>query len=505
MSEEEKREYTRARKRRWASENPEKVAQHRKNSSQKKSIYECKECSYTSNNTSNLLRHTRTQHMDKNLLDYFNCTECDYKALTKADIKRHHRRVHEENTYVFRCDQCDHMSKTQSDMNRHIYDVHEKNKIFFKCDKCDYQTPRQGTLSSHLQKKHNLGTIRQRCTYDGCTWETASAQPSFLRQHVARFHEPSEISRSHECDECTYKTFTNSALAVHKSLKHNVNVQWFGCQLCPYKAKTKGMLQSHIRNKHEELSKEYACSLCSFISATKGNLKRHVDEYHERSVVYNCDMCDFETFYKSSIYTHQKSKHSDAVFARSKQQEQRIAMLLLENGWTEWFDSELMPSVGCFKREKRIDFACVDADDTWCRIDFVLARPKGYVFLEVDENQHKFGYDNTLSCDMKRMAKVMNSICVENFTSMPYIFWLRYNPNAWRIDNILQTVAKKEREHWLINFLNELDIETPLAIGYAYYDTMENGLIILENEEYHEQFADVALNLTQVVCQPCDD
>ena len=32
---------------------------------------------------------------------------------------------------------------------------------------------------------------------------------------------------------------------------------------------------------------------------------------------------------------------------------------------------------------------------------------------------------------------------------MPRVLWLRYNPNAHRIDGALQAVSKKEREAWL--------------------------------------------------------
>ncbi len=83
-----------------------------------------------------------------------------------------------------------------------------------------------------------------------------------------------------------------------------------------------------------------------------------------------------------------------------------------------------MPPPKAFKREKRINSRCVDAQGTWCRIDLVLGMDTGYVFLEVDEYQHRFGYDAMLSCDMKRMAKVMASLTNEAGTIMPNVSWL---------------------------------------------------------------------------------
>jgi len=218
-----------------------------------------------------------------------------------------------------------------------------------------------------------------------------------------------------------------------------------------------------------------------------------------------------------------KTQHNDTYIARRKVQEERVSNALIEDGWIEWFHPELMPPIGHFKREKKIDFSCVDADDTWCRIDFVLGFDGGYVFLEVDEHQHKFGYDSLLSCDMKRMSKVMSSVAVEahtNGNATPRIMWLRYNPNTCHVAGILQSVPKKEREAWLTSFLNGFTLDTfdtDLLIGYAYYDvSSEDQLEVLENEEYHEQFADVAINLTDApldcsddldvsaMCQPCD-
>lgn len=60
---------------------------------------------------------------------------------------------------------------------------------------------------------------------------------------------------------------------------------------------------------------------------------------------------------------------------------------------------------------------------------------------------------------------------------------------------MLQSVPKKEREKWLTSFLENLELRTPLSIGYAYYDTSEDMLEVVCNEEYHEQFASVAINL----------
>ena len=214
-------------------------------------------------------------------------------------------------------------------------------------------------------------------------------------------------------------------------------------------------------------------------------------------------MCDVPGCTKAfatsgNLAVHVMKCHTDTYIARRKIEEERVCAALVTCGWTEWFHPETMPPPGAFKREKRIDFQCVDAQETWCRIDFVLGMETGYVFLEVDESQHRFGYDAMLGCDMKRMAKVMASVTIEAGTSLPNVFWLRYNPHAWRVDGALRSLPKAEREAWLCAYVSDLSLQRRLTIGYAYYDSTDGALEVLDNDEYHPDFAEVAVDLVAV-------
>ena len=180
----------------------------------------------------------------------------------------------------------------------------------------------------------------------------------------------------------------------------------------------------------------------------------------------------------------------------------RLALLLY--GWNEWSSGDTLPPPGYFKREHRIDFACADAseDRKWCRIDFVLAYDDGtFVFLEVDEHQHRFGYDGEdgahLSCDSKRMANVQSSITIE-FASVgvdaPPVFWLRYNPHAWHVNGTTITLGRVERERRLCYFLSQAP--SRVGIGYAFYDyDDESGLDVLGASEFHPFLRDMVENL----------
>ena len=139
----------------------------------------------------------------------------------------------------------------------------------------------------------------------------------------------------------------------------------------------------------------------------------------------------------------------------------------------------------------------------------------GYVFLEVDEHQHRFGYDNeSLSCDMKRMASVVESLAIETNFDLPALYWLRYNPHAHRANGDLVSVPKLEREARLVAWLARFECTAPLGLGYAFYDyDDEDGLEVLGHPEFAPQYAALADNLgaldapgapaADVVCLPC--
>jgi hypothetical protein len=134
-----------------------------------------------------------------------------------------------------------------------------------------------------------------------------------------------------------------------------------------------------------------------------------------------CDVAGCGAAFADSgtLTTHKRSMHTPEGQARQKQQEQRVARAL---------DKAHID----FKREHTIDFRCMgDADGSFARVDFLLIRHECVIFLEVDEEQHKFGYSG-IGCDMKRMAKVVESLALE-CNDMPLVF-IRYNPNTFKVD-----------------------------------------------------------------------
>ena len=351
------------------------------------------------------------------------------------------------------------------------------------------------------------------CDQPGCEYK--AKQASDLRRHKASAHDVGVVW--HACDQpgCEYKAKRAGDLNVHKAFMHEIGVVWHACDQpgCEYKAKQAGDIGRHKAHAHDIGVVWHACDHpgCEYKAKQACTLKQHKADAHDVGVVWHAcdadpDKCDYQCKQLSRLYEHIKRRHARVYAQRKKEQEERVRRALLDAGWQEWRRAETMPPVGFFRREKRIDFKCakLESRDTWCSIDFVLGVPNGFVFLEVDENQHKYGYGDHLSCDMKRMASVMESLAVETNYNLPCLYWLRYNPNAWRVGSALRTVPKVEREARLVAWLERFacDKDAPFGIGYAFYDCEaedEDGdpgmLDVLGNEEYNKEYAKAVDNL----------
>ena len=390
-----------------------------------------------------------------------------------------------------------------------LYTIKKKVKVH-KCNFCDYTCKWASTLKQHNANKHDVNV-----TYHYCNMCDAKfKQRGHLTLHMADRHNVNVTY--HYCNLCDSKFKRVSTLTQHMADKHNVNVQWKSCDICGEEFKQSGTLMQHKANKHDVNVTYHYCNMCDAQFKLVSTLKRHKIFKHGVNVLYHyCNLCDAKFKRVDSLTLHMKAMHEKEYQARRKVQENRVAEVLINKGWKEYFGSDTMPPIGYFKREHQIDFQCAEAssDRKWCRIDFVLGYEGGYVFLEVDENQHRFGYnlgDNkAISCDSKRMANVHTSLtfeCSQTGLEIPFIYWLRYNPDAWHIDGTLIRKAKKEREESLCSFLAMHQLSKSVGIGYAFYDfDNDTGLDVLTADEFPNAFRDVVINLKDFeMCGMCE-
>jgi hypothetical protein len=296
------------------------------------------------------------------------------------------------------------------------------------------------------------------CDQENCDYKTKYTND--LKRHKSNIHDI-DVKWFH-CSEqnCDYKSKTTSDLKRHKIQIHDIDVKWFHCSElnCESKFKSNRCLKRHKIHIHEIDVTWYKCELCEFKTKENSNLKQHKSHIHDINVIWHkCkeQNCDFRSKHISHLKRHFKSFHTKEGQARQKKEENKIKLLLEKNNIK-------------FDREQRVNFSCFDSGKHWACIDFVLYRKDFIILLEVDENQHKYGEWYSVSCDMKRMSHIITSIRCEGKEHK--ILFLRYNPNSFKIEKVLQKFKQKERQEELINFINSYKPEKDTEIKYMYYD-----------------------------------
>lgn len=252
----------------------------------------------------------------------------------------------------------------------------------------------------------------------------------------------------------------------------------FECEVCRKKCQSNHALAEHMRVHTDE--RPYACTFecCGARLKTSDQLTRHVRLHTgERPFVCHYDGCEGKFVSCGELQVHIECNHTPEGQARRKKQEQRLAKALDAAGIS-------------YKREHVVDISCVgDVDNQFARVDFVIILHGCIIFIEVDEDQHKFGGYGGVACDMKRMSKIMESLALEGNT-LPIVFIL-YNPNAYTVDGGKTKKNKAEREAELIALLQDADAALynsgrPCTIQYMYYDTWADQAEVVCDPAYNQ-------------------
>jgi hypothetical protein len=350
---------------------------------------------------------------------------------------------------------------------------------------CQDEAPDQA-----VPQKATGGKARLACSK--CT--KTYANRGGLKRHVDEAHGDGP---THACTECPKKFYRKDQLDDHISSIH-LGLRPYPCGQCEYKAPTACALQQHIRQVHDQL-KPHACMQCSSKFHLKTQLERHKWSVHLGLRPFACKECDVACTQQVHLDAHVAIWHSEDAVVRRKQQELRVHRALIGDGFIYTTNKgDATPLSMHFVREHHVTFKCVGG--THARIDFVLTLANGsIVLLEVDEKQHRFGYD--IGCDMRRMGRIVESLRVGGFVGA--IRFLRYNCDAYKVAGKNVYMPKRDRETALLAVLHAWSEAPPLEngvvrISYCYYDrtnTTATQPVIVSDPEYHPVYAAVAESL----------
>ena len=142
---------------------------------------------------------------------------------------------------------------------------------------------------------------------------------------------------------------------------------------------------------------------------------------------------------------------------QARTREARMAATL-----SEWADTGLIQNYTLWNRRNP------SADPVQCgiyRVDFVFEQDTHMLLLEYDEGMHA---DREKRCELVRQAH-----CSLGYGGRP-VHWIRFNPDAFKVDGVTRVTTRKEREAVLLKLIQagqvSADYEHFITLDYLCYD-----------------------------------
>jgi hypothetical protein len=317
---------------------------------------------------------------------------------------------------------------------------------------------------------------------------------------------------------CTFGTSESGNLKVHMMRKHPEPGQpkpfvckWIGGKdkdgkptPCSFDAVAKDDFDVHMRRHLHDNPFKCTEPECKSAFPSSGDLARHAhthepagDHLHKctwHAGATDGSECNFSTIRAGTFTVHGRIHTGDedpnnactienctfVATTPQKKQEVRIENALDAAGIS-------------YDREVTINFSCFATDGRFARLDFSMLRPdlNMIVILEVDETQHN-AY--TQSCECRRTLDILTAIRssgLHGFAAESRALILRFNPNAFKVDNVTQSVPKKKREERLVALLqSSAQLEGCFTDGalfaqrYMFYSTVGGEAAVLKDPDY---------------------
>ncbi|XP_038658860.1 transcriptional repressor CTCF-like isoform X1 [Scyliorhinus canicula] len=273
---------------------------NRLNKNKKKDIrnmFQCKLCSYTFPQRSNLDRHIRS-HTDERP---HKCHLCE-KAFRTVTLLQNHINTH-TGTRPHKCPDCAMAFVTSGEVVRHRRYKHTHEKPF-KCSICDYASVEVSKLKRHIRS--HTGERPFPCTF--CSY--ASRDTYKLKRHM-RTHSGEKPYKCHVCQA----NFTQSGtMKMHIRQKHTDNVPKYHCPHCDAIIARKSDLGVHVRKQHSYTTSSMKCRYCEATFHERYALIQH-QKTHRHEKRFKCDQCDYACKQKRHMIMHKRIHTGEKPFS----------------------------------------------------------------------------------------------------------------------------------------------------------------------------------------------
>ncbi|XP_078410846.1 transcriptional repressor CTCF-like [Cetorhinus maximus] len=259
--------------------------------------FQCKLCSYTFPQRSNLDRHMRS-HTDERP---HKCHLCE-KAFRTITLLQNHINTH-TGTRPHKCPDCAMAFVTSGEVVRHRRYKHTHEKPF-KCSICDYASVEVSKLKRHIRS--HTGERPFPCTF--CNY--ASRDTYKLKRHM-RTHSGEKPYKCHVCQA----NFTQSGtMKMHIRQKHTDNVPKYHCPHCDAIIARKSDLGVHLRKQHSYTSSSMKCRHCEDTFHERYALIQH-QKTHRNEKRFKCDQCDYACKQKRHMIMHKRIHTGEKPFS----------------------------------------------------------------------------------------------------------------------------------------------------------------------------------------------
>ncbi|XP_069814172.1 oocyte zinc finger protein XlCOF6-like [Dendropsophus ebraccatus] len=303
---------------------PSLVANHLKNSADKKQSYKCSSCQLEFETKDTYKVHVQCHKHGGG----FTCLYCDC-FMSEWDPMEKHIKSHRLVRKSYQCQVCEKRFMTQSAWKSHMRGHDQKSEVFL-CTKCPLSFDSESVRNLHV-------TCHTEDVFKCCQCGLVEQEWNKIYEHLCK-HDSS--LKPFKRSTCSKRFFTKSQMKTHSS-KHKKR-KLLTCSFCNLAFKDIHQMKRHQKRVHLKqndnkngkkkvknksrvlvsegsisqqsiLKKEFSCEICSRKCSSKLALQRHMG-VHAGEKPFHCSHCEYKTRLKASLTQHMRVHTGEKPF-----------------------------------------------------------------------------------------------------------------------------------------------------------------------------------------------